>query len=60
VDCIEMVAAREPWTAADARAAKARAAQRKRRLGRLQPRTQKDPARRREILADALARARRR
>jgi electron transport complex protein RnfB len=60
VDCIEMVAAREPWTAADARAAKHRAAQRKRRLERLAPRTQADPARRREILAAALARGRRR
>ena len=59
VDCIEMVAAREPWTAADARAAKQRAAQRKRRLERLAPRTQADPARRREILAAALARGRR-
>jgi len=59
VDCIEMVAASEPWTAADARAAKQRAAQRKRRLERLAPRTQADPARRREILAAALARARR-
>ncbi len=55
-----MVPALEPWTAADARAAKRRAAQRKRRLERLAPRTQADPARRREILADALARARRR
>jgi hypothetical protein len=55
-----MVPAREPWTAADARAAKARAAQRKRRLERLAPRTQTDPARRRAILAEALARARRR
>jgi len=60
VDCIEMVAAREPWTAADARAAKTRAAQRKRRLERLAPRTQMDPARRRAILAAALASVRRR
>jgi electron transport complex protein RnfB len=60
VDCIEMVAAIEPWTVADARAAKARAARRKTRLERLAPRTQTDPARRRAILADALARARRR
>lgn len=60
VDCIAMVPAREPWSAADARAAKRRAAQRKRRLERLAPRTQADPARRREILAAALARARRR
>ena len=60
VDCIEMVPAREPWTAADARDAKARAAQRKERLERLAPRTQADPARRRAILADALERARRR
>jgi len=59
-DCIEMVPACEPWTAADARAAKARAAQRKHRLERLSPRTQTDPVRRRAILADALARARRR
>ena len=60
VDCIAMVPAGEPWTAADARAAKRRAAQRKRRLERLAPRTQADPARRREILDAALARARRR
>jgi electron transport complex protein RnfB len=59
-DCIAMVPAREPWTAADAGAAKRRAAQRKARLARLVPRTQADPARRREILAAALARARRR
>jgi hypothetical protein len=59
VDCIEMVPAREPWTAADARAAKQRAAARKRRLARLAPRSEADPARRRAILAAALARARR-
>jgi electron transport complex protein RnfB len=32
VDCIDMVPARSPWTAADARAAKGRAAKRKSRL----------------------------
>jgi electron transport complex protein RnfB len=59
-DCIAMAPAHAPWTAADARAAKRRAAQRKRRLERLAPRSEADPARRRQILADALARARRR
>ena len=59
VDCIEMVPAREPWTAADARAAKQRSAARRRRLARLAPRSEADPVRRRAILAAALARARR-
>jgi electron transport complex protein RnfB len=59
VDCIEMVPAGEPWTAADTRAAKQRAAARKRRLERLAPRGEADPARRREILDAALARPRR-
>lgn len=60
VDCIEMVPARSPWTEADARAARRRAAQRRRRLARLAPRTQTDRARRRAILAAALARRPRR
>ncbi len=60
VDCIEMVPARSAWTEADARAAKRRAAQRKTRLAGLAPRTQTDRARRREVLAAALARRPRR
>jgi electron transport complex protein RnfB len=60
VDCIEMVPALAPWTEADARAAKRRAAQRRKRLARLEPRTQTDRARRRAILAAALARRPRR
>ena len=57
VDCIDMVAAPAPWSAADAAAAKARAAARKRRLARLAPRSGTN---RRAVLAAALARARRR
>ncbi len=60
VDCIEMVPAQAPWTEEDARAAKRRAAQRRKRVASLEPRTQTDRARRRAILAAALARARRR
>jgi hypothetical protein len=60
VDCIEMVPARSPRTEADARAAKHRAAQRRKRLVALEPRTQTDGERRRAILAAALARPRRR
>lgn len=55
VDCIAMVAAPAPWTAADAAAAKARAAARKRRLERLAPRSRPD---RRAVLAAVLARKR--
>ena len=57
VDCIDMVAAPAPWTAADAAAAKARAAARKRRLERLAPRSRTD---RRAVLDAVLGRARRR
>jgi electron transport complex protein RnfB len=57
VDCIDMVPAGKPWTAADAVAAKARAAARKRRLARLAPRSRTD---RRAVLDAVLARARRR
>jgi electron transport complex protein RnfB len=60
VDCIAMVPAPAPWTAADAKAAKHRAAQRKQRLAALEPRSRTDPARRRAVLAAALARPRRR
>jgi len=60
VDCIEMVPAHSPRTEADARAAKHRAAQRRKRLAALEPRTQTDGERRRAILAAALARPRRR
>ncbi len=60
VDCIDMVPAQAPWTEADARAAKRRAAQRRTRLAGLEPRTHMDRARRRAILAAALARPRRR
>ena len=60
VDCIEMVPAHSPRTEADARAAKHRAAQRRKRLVALEPRTQTDGERRRAILAAALARPRRR
>jgi electron transport complex protein RnfB len=58
VDCIEMLPAPEPWTEADARAAKHRAQQRKRRLERRQPQPRSDRARRLEVLAAALARRR--
>ena len=57
VDCIDMVPALEPWTVADAVAAKARAAARKRRLARLAPRSRAD---RRAVLDAVLGRARRR
>jgi len=57
VDCIDMVPAPEPWTVADAVAAKARAAARKRRLARLAPRSRTD---RRAVLDAVLGRARRR
>ena len=60
VDCIAMVPAPAPWTETDARAAKRRAAQRRKRLARLAPRTQTDRVRRRAILAAALARRPRR
>ena len=60
VDCIDMVPAPAPWTETDARAAKRRAARRRNRLASLEPRTQTDRARRRAILAAALARPRRR
>jgi electron transport complex protein RnfB len=56
VDCIAMVPA-AARSAADAVAAKARAAERKRRLARLAPRSRPD---RRAVLAAVLARARRR
>lgn len=56
VDCIDMVASPSPWTAADAAAAKMRAAARKRRLERLAPRSGSD---RRAVLAAVLARKRR-
>ena len=57
VDCIDMVPSPAPWTAADAAAAKARAAARKRRLARLAPRSRTD---RRAVLDAVLGRARRR
>jgi Na+-translocating ferredoxin:NAD+ oxidoreductase subunit B len=58
VDCIEVVPAPAPWTATDARAAKARAAARKRRLARRAALPTSDAARRRAVLAAALARRR--
>jgi len=58
VDCIAMIPAPAPWSAADARAAKQRAAQRKQRLERLQPRPQKTSSQRRAVLAATLERAR--
>jgi electron transport complex protein RnfB len=58
VDCIEMAPARTPWTAADARAARRRALQRKRRLERRAPQPRADRSRRREVLAATLARRR--
>ncbi len=60
VDCIEMVRAQAPWTSVDASAAQRRAALRKRRLERQQPKSGKDRGERRAVLAAALARARRR
>jgi electron transport complex protein RnfB len=56
VDCIDMSPAPAPWTAADARAAKARATARKRRLARQAEIQASDPARRRAVLAATLAR----
>jgi electron transport complex protein RnfB len=56
VDCIDMVEAPATWTAADAAAAKKRAAGRKRRLARLAPRSGTD---RRAVLDAVLARRRR-
>jgi electron transport complex protein RnfB len=58
VDCIAVVPALAPWTAADARAAKQRAAARKRRLARRATVRPSDPARRRAVLAAVLARRR--
>ena len=58
VDCIEVVPAAAPWTAADARAAKQRAAARKRRLARRAEVRSADPTRRHAVLAAALARRR--
>jgi hypothetical protein len=58
VDCIDVVPANAPWTAADARAAKQRAAARKRRLARLSEVPASDARRRRAILAATLARRR--
>jgi electron transport complex protein RnfB len=58
VDCIDVVPAPGPWSAADARAAKQRAAARKRRLARRAAVRPSDPARRRAVLAAALARRR--
>jgi H+/Na+-translocating ferredoxin:NAD+ oxidoreductase subunit B len=56
VDCIDVVPARAPWTAADARAAKLRAAARRRRLAGRAAVPARDRARRRAILAAALRR----
>jgi electron transport complex protein RnfB len=58
VDCIDVVPAPAPWTAADARAAKVRASARKARLARRAAVPSSDPARRRAILAAALAKKR--
>ena len=60
VDCIDRVPAPAPWTTVDASAAQRRAALRKRRLERQQPKSGKDAGERRAVLAAALARARRR
>jgi len=54
VDCIEVVPAPARWTAADARAAKQRAAARKRRLARRAEVPASDRARRRAVLAEVL------
>ncbi|MDA1118636.1 MAG: RnfABCDGE type electron transport complex subunit B, partial [Proteobacteria bacterium] len=51
VDCIDMMPAPGPWTTLDASAAKRRAAQRKRRLERLRPKSGKDRGQRRAVLA---------
>jgi electron transport complex protein RnfB len=58
VDCIDVVPASAPWTAADARAAKARATARRRRLARRAEVPASDAKRRRAILAAALAKKR--
>ncbi len=58
VDCIDVVPSPAAWTAADARAAKQRAAERKRRLARQAEVPSSDAQRRRAILAAALARRR--
>ncbi|MGH8689335.1 MAG: RnfABCDGE type electron transport complex subunit B [Burkholderiales bacterium] len=58
VDCIEVVPAPAAWTAADARAAKQRVASRKRRLTRRAEIPASDAARRRAVLAAALAKRR--
>jgi len=58
VDCIDIVPAPARWTAADARAAKARAAGRKVRLARRGAVPASDRARRRAVLAAALAKKR--
>jgi electron transport complex protein RnfB len=58
VDCIEIVPASAPWTAADARAAKVRASARKARLARRAALPTSDRARRRAVLAAALAKKR--
>lgn len=58
VDCIDVVPAPAAWTAADARAAKARAAARRRRLALRAAVPTSDRAHRRAILAAALAKKR--
>jgi electron transport complex protein RnfB len=58
VDCIDVVSAPAPWTPADARAAKARAAARKRRLAKRATLPTSDRARRRAVLAAVLAKKR--
>jgi len=52
VDCIDMIPARAPWTAADARQAKSRAQARKKRLNLQQPAT----GDRKAVIARALGR----
>jgi len=59
-DCIEIRPAPVPWTAADARDAKRRAASRRRRFAQRADVPRSDPARRRAVLAAALARGKRR
>ncbi len=58
VDCIDVVPALAPWSAADARAATQRAAARKRRLALHAEVPPSDRARRRAVLAAALAKRR--
>ena len=58
VDCIDVVPAPAPWTATDARAAKERASARKRRLAHRAAVPTSDRARRRAVLAAALAKKR--